>query len=85
MSWIVEWTQPAVDDMRALDRMVAHRVRSALRRLANEGHGDVKRLKGRGDLCRLRVGDWRVIFDYDFARGALRITRVARRDQVYRD
>jgi mRNA interferase RelE/StbE len=44
-----------------LTPVVRERIKSKLDTFAATGSGDVKRLKGR-DGCRLRIGDWRVIF-----------------------
>ena len=44
---------------------MADRVTAALERLASTGHGDVKKLQGRPNEFRLRVGKWRVFFDRD--------------------
>ena len=40
----------------------ARRIVDAVNRFAVDGHGDVKHLQG-DDALRLRVGDYRVIFD----------------------
>ena len=40
---------------------IRERIRAKLEALALSGAGDIKRLRGQ-DGCRLRVGDWRVIF-----------------------
>ncbi len=40
---------------------IRKRIRAKLEALALSGVGDIKRLRGQ-DGCRLRVGDWRVIF-----------------------
>lgn len=81
--WGVKWTPRAEKDLRRLDRQVAERVRQAIRRFAATGAGDVVRLSGESDL-RLRVGDWRVRFDYDEDRHALIILRVLPRGRAYR-
>jgi mRNA interferase RelE/StbE len=47
---------------------------------ATNGSGDVKRLKGRGG-CRLRVGDWRVIFIEDNT--SIIIVAVGNRREIY--
>jgi mRNA interferase RelE/StbE len=47
---------------------------------ATTGHGDVKRLKGRGDM-RLRVGDWRVILYED--QGTIVVAAVGHRREIY--
>ncbi len=47
---------------------------------ATNGSGDVKRLKGTAG-CRLRIGDWRVIFIED-AR-SITIVAVGHRKEIY--
>jgi mRNA interferase RelE/StbE len=49
-----QWGKLAASNRRRID--------ARLTGYANTGRGDVKRLKGRSG-ARLRVGDWRVIFD----------------------
>jgi mRNA interferase RelE/StbE len=49
-----QWTKLSAD--------IRARINRRLMIFAETGNGDVKRLKGRPG-CRLRVGDWRVIFD----------------------
>ena len=85
MSWSVEWTRPAVGDLRRLDRSVESRVRTALRRLAEENEGDVTRLRGVAPPeWRLRVGDWRVRFTYDFGTQTIQVLHVLHRREAYR-
>jgi mRNA interferase RelE/StbE len=81
--WRIRWTPRAQKDVRRLDPQVAERVRTAIRRFAETGHGDITRLEVEGDL-RLRVGAWRVRFDYDYDGHALIILRVLPRGQAYR-
>jgi mRNA interferase RelE/StbE len=45
------------------------------------GSGDVKRLKGRGGGCRLRVGDCRVIFIEDVR--SITVIAVGNRREIY--
>jgi mRNA interferase RelE/StbE len=59
---------------------VRRRVDARLTDFATTGHGDVKRLKGRGG-SRLRVGDWRVIFYED--QGTIVVAAVGHRREVY--
>jgi mRNA-degrading endonuclease RelE of RelBE toxin-antitoxin system len=72
--------------MRRLDRQTAGRVRDAILRLANTGQGDVRRLQGIDPPeWRLRVGEWRVRFAYDFERRTIQVLRVLPRGRAYRD
>ena len=36
------------------------------------------------DCCRLRVGDYRVIYDFDLSKGVLHLLAVGHRREVYR-
>jgi mRNA-degrading endonuclease RelE of RelBE toxin-antitoxin system len=55
--------------------------------VADTGHGDVKRLKTPGNEFRLRVGQYRVIFESEYQPAAriIRILRVLSRERAYRD
>jgi mRNA interferase RelE/StbE len=85
VSWKIELTGPARHDLRRLDRQVAARITAALRRLAETQHGDVIRLTSTEPEWRLRVGDWRVRFVYDFEQRVIRVDRVLPRGRAYRD
>ena len=65
MTRTVQFLPAALRDFDALDRLVQVRVTAALERFASTGHGDVKKLQGRLNDFRLRVGKWRVFFDRD--------------------
>lgn len=58
----IEWSSAARKDLHSLDGPVRERIRKAVHRLAETGHGDVKKLQGVENEWRLRVGDWRVRF-----------------------
>jgi hypothetical protein len=52
----VQFLPAALRDFDALDRLIQARVTAAMDRLASTGHGDVKKLQGRPNDFRLRVG-----------------------------
>jgi mRNA interferase RelE/StbE len=85
LTWRLEFSERAGRDLRRLDRSVAVRVVLAIERLAANQGGDVRRLRGERDVWRLRVGDWRVRFRYEYAERIIRVQRVLRRDEAYRD
>lgn len=75
-------------DIRRLDRQVAARIDAALLRLARENQGDVRRLSGKAAQVatfRLRVGDWRVLFDLDEEQSAIVVIYVRPRGDAYTD
>ena len=83
----VEWSATSERDLRRLTSQERERIRRAVYRLAETGHGDVKRLVGRAREWRLRVGDWRVLFTNTDAPDddALLILRVLPRSRAYRE
>ena len=79
----VEWTETSLDDMAALDKGIARRVKQTVERFAATGAGDVKRLQDiHPPEYRLRVGDYRVRFYHHS--DTIEILRVRPRDKAYR-
>ncbi len=79
----VEWTSSALDDIAALDRGIARRLKRAVKRFAGIGAGDVKRLQriDPPEYC-LRVGGYRVRFHLEDE--TIRVLRVRNRREAYR-
>jgi mRNA interferase RelE/StbE len=76
-------TRSAEKDLRRLDPSVRRRVLGGLDRLLAEDRSlDVRRLTG-SERFRLRVGDWRVIFDYDSDTETVLVQRVLPRGRAY--
>ncbi len=70
----IEWADTALQDMAALDKGIARRLKQAVERFAATGAGNVKKLQGIDPPeYRLRVGDYRV-----------RFLRVRNRREAYR-
>ena len=76
----IRYARMAVKVIEAMDRPTKHRMKEAIERLPQ---GDVKRLKGSGELYRLRVGGWRIVFSYP-AKGTILIEKIAPREDVYK-
>lgn len=70
-------------EVRAIERETAFRILVALHRYAETGDGEVKQLSGdlKG-LLRLRVGDYRVVFEETSEE--IRVERIRDRKQAYR-
>jgi mRNA interferase RelE/StbE len=77
------WSEQAKDQMRGIEQTTALRILHALANFVTTGNGDIKRLQ---DIdppeFRLRVGDYRLRFR--MAEGALEVTAVKHRRDVYR-
>jgi mRNA-degrading endonuclease RelE of RelBE toxin-antitoxin system len=77
------WDRAAIRDLAAIarsDRRQADRIEQAAEQLAQTGYGDVVKLTG-SDLYRLRVGNWRVIFEYSDGGLVVLALRVLRRNE----
>lgn len=73
----IRYSKQAEKFLKKQDAVTRKRIRSAIRELPS---GDVKKLQGRNGY-RLRVGDYRVIFDNDG--NIIYVERVHNRGQVY--
>ena len=79
----IEWTESALEDMAALDKGIARRVKAAIKRFAEIGAGNVKKLQGiNPPEYRLRVGDYRIRFLQHS--DTLRVLRIRNRREAYR-
>ena len=70
--------------MRRTEKNAAARIADALERLATTGVGDIRRIRSSDDDWRLRVGDWRIIYQYRDDEREIYVKRISRRDAAYR-
>ena len=80
----LRWNRQAEADFARLPCRMQDRVLAALERLADTGQGDIKKLRGRQDQWRLRVGDWRAIITFADRGRIIRVLRVLHRREAYR-
>jgi mRNA interferase RelE/StbE len=78
--------RPGVDrEMAKLPRPVLRRVDMAILGLgSNPRPHSCKKLTGQGNLYRVRVGDWRIVYEVSDSRREVEIQIVANRKDVYR-
>lgn len=81
--WILDWSSAAERELKKLDPPVARQIRDDIEAYAQTGVGDASRLKG-STAFRLRVGDWRVIFELDYPKKKLMVAHVGHRREIYR-
>lgn len=87
VSWEFEiiFSPQALRDLKSLEKNVQVRIKKAVEGLACfPPKGDVAKLRGGQGELRLKVGDWRVIFEYAFQQRQVRILRVKHRREAYR-
>lgn len=81
--WRVDFGRRAERDMRRLDPPVRRRVFAALDRLAADDPAlDVLKLTGE-ETWRVRVGDWRILFERDESARQIIVARVLPRGRAY--
>jgi mRNA interferase RelE/StbE len=82
MDYEVEFKPKALKDLDAMQTDVVRRVIEGIGRLQHGLEGDVKRLTNFTPEYRLRVGDYRVLFEVEGNR--IIVYRVRHRREVYR-
>ena len=81
----IEWKTSAGRELKKLDRSVVPRIVEAVGRLAkNPFPQGCRKLKASGQSYRIRVGDYRVVYDVAEERRAIQIIRVRHRKDAYR-
>jgi len=80
----ISYTKDAIRTLQRMPASTAQLIRQKIRLYADEPGSlanNVKALKGQNGCCRLRVGDWRVIFMNDGR--VLAILKIAPRSSAY--
>ncbi len=83
--YIVDLTTSAQRELDKLERTIARRIVAALRQLEVEPrpHG-VKKLAGKADLYRVRVGDFRIVYTIEDDKLIVLVVKIADRKQIYK-
>jgi mRNA interferase RelE/StbE len=82
MEYRIEFKPRALKDLDSLQRDDARRVVERIHRMRNNLEGDVKRLTNYTPEYRMRVGDFRVLFE--LAGNQVTVYRVVNRRDAYR-
>ena len=82
MKYLIELRPKATKDLRSIDQSIATRILKAIRALENDLAGDVKKLKDFDPAYRLRVGEYRVLFDV--ISNHIEVYRIRHRSEVYK-
>ncbi len=83
MTYSILWSDEAKKDLKKLDRPVAKRIYSAIGRLRDDPYRNVIKLTN-SECFRLRVGDYRVIFDIESGNLRILVLRVGHRGMIYK-
>ena len=85
MRYSLEFTASASREFRDLDRQLQRRITEKITALCEDPFpSGSKKLKGRVDHFRIRIGDYRVIYRIDGKRIVIVIVRIGHRRDVYR-
>ena len=87
MEYRIEWTAPALRELRKLDKLTARRILVAVTKLRSEPRPAGSRsLTGYPTgTARIRVGDYRVVYVIDGNVFVITVVRVAHRREAYRN
>ena len=81
MRYTIEFRPRSLRDLKRLSPEVSRRIEQKIQLLSNDMAGDVKRLVNFTPGYRLRVGDWRVLFQPKGSR--LVVHRIVHRSEAY--
>jgi mRNA interferase RelE/StbE len=85
MRYTLEFTTSALREFRGLERQVQRRIAAKIKDLCDHPFpSGSKKLHGKPDHIRIRVGDYRVIYRIDGSRVVVVIVRIDHRREVYR-
>jgi len=83
--YIVDLMPQAQKDLDGFSGRLLSRLEETILELYDEPRPhNAKKLTGRGSRWRLRVGDYRVLYEIDDARKIVKVYRIAHRREVYR-
>jgi len=77
----IEYSVSALDDLDDLPARERAQILRKIERLENGLHGNIKHLHGAEAVYRLRMGDYRILFDVKA--GVIVIRRIGNRKDVY--
>jgi len=81
----IEWKPSALRELKRLDRQIVSRIVGAVDTLSiNPFSSGIKKLHGGERSYRMRVGDYRVIYEVFSGRLVVEVIRVRHRKDVYR-
>lgn len=86
MSYVIEWKRSASKALRQLDKPIRRRIIAAVEDLQAEPQpkGSIS-LVGTPDWRRIRVGDYRIVYEVQDDRLVILVLRVGHRSDVYRN
>jgi mRNA interferase RelE/StbE len=85
-AYALRWTKAATKELERLDRVLRGRILAAVGELATTPRPTgSKKLRGAEDLWRIRIGDWRVVYELRDRELLVLVVRVRPRGGAYDD
>jgi len=84
-SYKILWKKSVERDLRKIPKKFVYRIFEVVRELSeNPFPGDVRKITGSKNLYRLRVGEYRIIYEVDTENGVITIFHVRHRKDIYK-
>ena len=84
-SYKIEWKQSAKKELKKLDKQIIPRILQAVENLANNPYSSgSKKLIGSNSIYRIRVGDYRIVYNIKSSVLIIEIIKVGHRREIYR-
>ncbi|AFZ34132.1 addiction module toxin, RelE/StbE family [Stanieria cyanosphaera PCC 7437] len=84
-SYKIEWKQSAKKELKKLDKQIIFRILQAIEDLADNPYSSgSKKLIGSDSIYRIRVGDYRIIYNIKSSVLTIEIIKVGHRREIYR-
>lgn len=83
----VIFTERAEKDYKNLERRVKNKVNEVVHALSQSAFPrpyDIKKIKGRKHVYRIRLGDYRIVYYVDVEQGAIAVLKIDKRSRVYK-
>jgi len=81
----IKWKSSSIKELKRLDRPIIPRIIQAIESLAiNPFPFGSRKLKGSDHSCRIRVGDYRIVYTVFQEQPIVEISRIRHRSSVYR-
>lgn len=84
MRYEIDFKPRAIKDLKSIDKKEVKRIIEKIEKLSNDLSGDVKRLTNFTPEYRLRIGNYRVLFEI-VEKNNIIIYRIRHRKDVYRE
>lgn len=85
MSYTIELSRKAERDFKGFDKALQKRLKTKIDSLAkNPRPSGVKKLEGEEDLYRVRVGDYRIIYQIQDDKLIILVVKIGDRKEVYK-